>query len=40
MRSRTCEYRSEFARGCTDIDQLTIWLRRAVTARSIDEVFV
>jgi hypothetical protein len=26
--------------GCTDIDQLRTWLRRAATARSIDEVFV
>jgi hypothetical protein len=71
MRSRTYEYRSEFARGyysqgeadallevldvrridvpvevreritgCTDIGQLRVWLRRAATAHSIDEVFV
>jgi hypothetical protein len=74
LRSRTYEYRSDFARGyfsqgeakgeanallevldvrgigvsedlrarvvgCTDIDQLRVWLRRAVTAGSIDEVF-
>lgn len=25
--------------GCTDMNQLRIWLRRAVTAESIDEVF-
>ena len=71
MRSRTYEYRSEFARGyysqgeadallevldvrgidvpadvreritgCTDIGQLRVWLRRAATAHSLDEVFV
>ena len=74
MRSRTYEYRSDFARGyfsqgeakgeadallavldvrgigvpeevrarvvgCTDIGQLRTWVRRAVTAESIDEVF-
>lgn len=25
--------------GCTDVDQLGVWLRRAVTAGSVDELF-